>query len=78
MTRRQALKDAADILVSESNQLAQWVDRYARAADNVKMSTIKGEMITMPSRVAVAISNEIDRLRTIAGLIRPTSREDQE
>lgn len=56
-TEPQAKREAIDILEEEANQLAKWEDSHR---DN-----------PAPHRIQIAISREIQRLRTIANALKP-------
>ena len=68
--QRAALVAAAEILETEANQLAHFMEHTMKAKLTLRTQEIVSMHEATPHRVVIAIRNEMERLRGIAGTLR--------
>jgi len=65
-----ALVDAAEVLETEANQLAIYLEKTLKTQVTLRTQEITSIDAMTPHRVAIAVRNERDRLREIATILR--------
>jgi hypothetical protein len=78
MTRKQALQAAYTTLIYESNVLAGFLGDYEPSYHEGGYCARKKTEVVFPPRVFIAIEAEMKRLRTIAEIIKPKPKKEDE
>lgn len=76
-----ALRDASDILRSEANELAHYMEKTLKTTLTLRTQEVVNIDALTPHRVVIAVRNEMQRLRdistTLLGML-PPSPEDSD